>query len=45
VFDGVLLRAFFLQNPVLLGVETPEVTILQNSMLPREEWLPVVQLV
>lgn len=44
--DGVLLReGAFVENPVLLGVETPEVTILQNSMLPREKWLPVVQLV
>lgn len=43
--DGLLARAGkFGDNPILLGVESPGVAILQNAALPKEKWLPVVQL-
>ena len=43
--DGVLLRkGYFGRDPVLLGLESPGVPALQNAALPREEWLPVIQL-
>lgn len=43
--DGLVIRAgHFGQNPVLLGVESPGVPVLQNAALPREKWLPVIQL-
>jgi len=44
--DGVLIRSeCFGPNPVLLGVESPGVSVLQNAALPRDQWLPVIQLV
>lgn len=43
--DGVLIRReCFGLNPVLLGVESPGVSVLQNAALPRDRWLPVIQL-
>lgn len=43
--DGVLLRqGAFGHNPVILGVESPGVAILQNAALRRVDWLPVIQL-
>lgn len=43
--DGVLLRrGMWGRNPVILGVESPGVAVLQNTALPRGEWIPVVQL-
>lgn len=43
--DGLLMRdGCFGENPIILGVESPGVTKLQNAALLREEWLPVVQL-
>lgn len=44
--DGLLIRSgYFGANPVILGVETSGVSVLQNAALPREKWLPVIQLV
>lgn len=43
--DGMLLRSgAFGRDPVILGVESSGVPILQNAALPREQWLPVIQL-
>lgn len=43
--DGRLARqGCFGKNPVLLGVESPGVAILQNAALQRDQWLPVIQL-
>ena len=43
--DGLLIRqGLFGFNPVLLGVESPGISILQNAALPRDQWLPVLQL-
>ena len=44
--DGLILRqGYFGQNPVILGVETPGVSVLQNIALERSQWLPVIDLV
>ncbi len=43
--DGWLLRqGFFGPNPIILGVESPGVAVLQNAALPRELQIPVIQL-
>jgi len=43
--DGILMRkGLFGKNPVILGVESPGVAILENAALPQEEWLPIIQL-
>ena len=43
--DGILAReGKFGDNPILLGVESLGVAILQNAALPKEKWLPVIQL-
>lgn len=43
--DGILTRqGYFGDNPVLLGVESPGVAVLQNSALPKDQWIPIVQL-
>lgn len=43
--DGLLLREErFGPNPVILGVESPGVPVLQNAALQKGSWLPVVQL-
>lgn len=43
--DGLLIKlGCFGDNPVLLGVESPEVAVLQNATLSREERIPVIQL-
>jgi len=41
--DGVWLREFF-KNPVIIGVESPGVVVMQNSALKKEDWVPVIQL-
>lgn len=44
--DGVLAReGVFGPNPVLLGVESRGVVVLQNAALPRQLWLPNIQLI
>lgn len=45
-FDGVLLRREILglNNPVILGVESPGVPVLQNAALDPDERIPVIQL-
>jgi hypothetical protein len=44
--DGIMIRdGCFGPRPVILGVESPEVAVLQNAALPQEERLPVIQLV
>lgn len=43
--DGVILRnGTFGQNPVILGVESPEVLVFQNSALERTDWIPTMQI-
>jgi len=44
--DGILIRRgeFGIQNPVIFGVESAGVAVLQNAALPRDRWLPVIQL-
>ncbi len=43
--DGILAKeGKFGDNPILLGVESPYVVMLQNAALPREKWLPTIQL-
>jgi len=44
--DGILAQRghFGINNPVLLGVESPGVAMLQNAALSRDQWLPVIQL-
>jgi len=43
--DGILIKSgCFGGNPVLLGVESPEVAVLQNAALSRENRIPVIQL-
>lgn len=44
--DGILIRKgeFGTKNPVILGVESPGVGVLQNAALPKGQWLPVIQL-
>lgn len=46
--DGILIKqGAFGANPVILGVESPGVAVLQNaalSSLDRKEWLPVIQI-
>ncbi len=44
--DGLLLRRGELgpKNPVILGVESPGVALLQNAALPQGEQVPVVEL-
>ena len=43
--DGIFMRErVFGSNPVILGVESPGVPILQNSTLGRGDWVPVVSL-
>ncbi|MEA3463492.1 MAG: hypothetical protein U9R14_00170 [Patescibacteria group bacterium] len=43
--DGKLIRAgHFVDNPVILGIESPGVVVLQNAALSRKQWLPVIQL-
>ncbi len=43
--DGLVVReGIFGDNPVLLGVESPGVTMLQNSALKKVDWLPIVDL-
>ena len=43
--DGKLISAgYFGNNPIILGIESPGVIILQNSALTRKQWLPVIQL-
>lgn len=43
--DGVLIRGgYFGDNPVILGIESPGVVVLQNAALPRKQWLPIIQL-
>lgn len=34
----------FGENPVFLGVEGPEIPILQNAALEKKDWIPYVQL-
>jgi len=44
--DGALLRkGLFGENPILLGVESPGVSVLQNVALTKKDWIPVVELV
>jgi hypothetical protein len=43
--DGIILRkGLFGSNPVLLGVESKGVSVLQNCALERKDWLPVIDL-
>jgi len=43
--DGLTLReGLYGPAPIILGVESPGVAMLQNAALPRELWLPVIQL-
>ena len=43
--DGFLLRqGYYGQHPVILGVESPGVAVLQNAALPASEQIPVIQL-
>lgn len=44
--DGILIRQgkFGTENPVILGVESPGVAVLQNAALLNKEWLPIIQL-
>jgi len=43
--DGVIIKSGeFGKNSVLLGVESPEVAVLQNATLCKEERIPVIQL-
>ncbi len=32
------------ENPVFLGVESPEIPILQNAALEKKDWIPYIQL-
>jgi hypothetical protein len=43
--DGYIIKTgFFGENPIILGVETRGVSILQNCSFPREDKLPVILL-
>jgi hypothetical protein len=44
--DGILIRngSFGVRNPVILGVESAGVAILQSAALERKDYIPVVQL-
>jgi hypothetical protein len=43
--DGILIReGTFGINPVILGVESPGVAMLQNSALEKKNWIPVIHL-
>lgn len=43
--DGIILReGRFGPNPVILGVESKGVSILQNSALAKKDWIPVIDL-
>ncbi len=43
--DGVLMRqGVFGENPVILGVESPGVALIQNAALKDKECVPIVQL-
>lgn len=43
--DGILMKkGAFGSNPVILGVESFGVTILQNSALSKKDWIPVIGL-
>lgn len=44
--DGILIHKgeFGTKNPVILGVESLGVAVLQSAALPKEQWLPVIQL-
>lgn len=45
-FDGVLLRRGLLgvKNPVILGIESPGVPVLQNAALRQDDRVPLIQL-
>lgn len=43
--DGHLIRKeLFGENPIILGVEPPGVTMIQNSALAKQDWVPVIAL-
>lgn len=45
VLDGELIKEKeFGENPVLLGVESSGVAIIQNSALLKKDWIPVVEI-
>lgn len=43
--DGGMLRAgYFDTRPIILGVESPGVPVLQNACLVKDSWVPVIEL-
>lgn len=43
--DGIILRkGLFSTNPIILGVESKGVSVLQNCALEKKDWLPVIDL-
>lgn len=43
--DGIILKkGLFGTNPIILGVESKGVSVLQNSALERKDWIPVIDL-